>query len=217
MWPTDRRAERRAMVQRDLRRRDIVQLRVLAAMAAVPREPFVPRDSHHQAYADRPLVIGHGQTISQPYIVALMTQAAALTRHSRVLEVGGGSGYHAAVLARIAGVVWSVERIAELARRARTQLRSLGIRNVHVLHGDGTLGYPPAAPYDAIVVAAAAAAPPAALLEQLAPHGRLVMPVGPADIQDLMVYERIGTGIRERGLCACCFVPLVASPSRAPA
>jgi protein-L-isoaspartate(D-aspartate) O-methyltransferase len=204
------------MVQRDLRQRDIVQLRVLAAMAAVPRESFVPRESRHQAYADRPLVIGHGQTISQPYIVALMTQAAALTRHSRVLEVGGGSGYHAAVLAQIASVVWSVERIAELARRARVQLRSLGIRNVRVLHGDGTLGYPPAAPYDAVVVAAAAAAPPPALLEQLAPHGRLVMPVGPADIQDLTVYERTGMGIRERALCACCFVPLVASPSRIP-
>jgi protein-L-isoaspartate(D-aspartate) O-methyltransferase len=217
MRTTDRRADRRAMVHRDLRQRDIVQLRVLAAMAAVPRESFVPREAHHQAYADRPLVIGHGQTISQPYIVALMTQAAALTRHSRVLEVGGGSGYHAAVLARIACVVWSVERIADLARTARVQLRSLGIRNVYVLHGDGTLGYPPAAPYDAVVVAAAAAAPPPALLEQLAPHGRMVMPVGPADIQDLTVYERTATDIRERVLCACCFVPLVASPSRAPA
>jgi protein-L-isoaspartate(D-aspartate) O-methyltransferase len=216
MRPTDRRAERRAMVQRDLRRRDIVQRRVLAAMAAVPREPFVPRESHHQAYADRPLVIGHGQTISQPYIVALMTQAAALTRRSRVLEVGGGSGYHAAVLARIARVVWSIERIPELAARARAQLRGLGVRNVHVLNGDGTRGYPPAAPYDAIVVAAAAPAPPAALLDQLAPQGRLVMPVGPPDIQDLVVYQRTGAGVHQRTLCACCFVPLVAAAAGTP-
>jgi protein-L-isoaspartate(D-aspartate) O-methyltransferase len=203
------------MVQRDLRRRDIAEVRVLAAMAAVPREPFVPREFQPEAYADRPLVIGHGQTISQPYIVALMTQAAALTRHSRVLEVGGGSGYHAAVLARIASVVWSMERIPDLARRARYQLRALGVCNVHVLHGDGTLGYPPAAPYHAILVAAAAAAPPPALLEQLANHGRLVIPVGPVDVQELMVYERTRTGVRERVLCACCFVPLVPAPPRA--
>jgi protein-L-isoaspartate(D-aspartate) O-methyltransferase len=213
---TDRRADRRAMVQRDLRRRDIVHVRVLAAMAAVPREPFVPREFQPEAYADRPLVIGHGQTISQPYIVALMTQAAALNRHSRVLEVGGGSGYHAAVLARIARVVWSMERIPDLARRARCQLRAMGVCNVHVLHGDGTLGYPPAAPYHAILVAAAAAAPPPALLEQLAIHGRLVIPVGPVDVQDLMVYERTPTGVREHSLCACCFVPLVPAPLRAP-
>ena len=212
---TDRRADRRAMVHRDLRRRDIVEARVLAAMAAVPREPFVPREFQPEAYADRPLVIGHGQTISQPYIVALMTQAAALTRHSRVLEVGGGSGYHAAVLARIASVVWSMERIPDLASRARCQLRALGAGNVHVLHGDGTLGYPPAAPYDAILVAAAAAAPPSALLDQLADDGRLVMPVGPPDVQDLVVYERTRTGVRKRVLCACCFVPLVAPARRA--
>jgi protein-L-isoaspartate(D-aspartate) O-methyltransferase len=133
-----------------------------------------------------------------------------------VLEVGGGSGYHAAVLARIARVVWSIERIPELAARARAQLRDADVRNVYVLHGDGTLGYPPAAPYDAIVVAAAAPAPPAALLEQLAPRGRLVMPVGPPDIQELVVYERTATGVRQHALCACCFVPLVTSAARAP-
>jgi protein-L-isoaspartate(D-aspartate) O-methyltransferase len=216
MRPTDRRAERRGMVRRDLRRRDIVQPRVLAAMATVPREAFVPPEAHQEAYADRPLVIGHGQTISQPYIVALMTQAAALTRRSRVLEVGGGSGYHAAVLARIAGVVWSMERIPELAARARAQLRDAGVRNVHVLHGDGTLGYPPAAPFDAIVVAAAAPAPPPALLTQLAAGGRLVMPVGPPDVQDLVVYERSAAGVREHVLCACCFVPLVTAAGRPP-
>ena len=196
------------MVRRDLQRRDIVDRRVLAAMATVPRERFVPPDLWPDAYADRPLVIGYGQTISQPYIVALMTQAAAVTRHSRVLEVGGGSGYQAAILAKLARAVWTMERLPELARRARQVLRDLGTANAYVLHGDGVHGYAAAAPYDAIVVAAATAAPPPALLAHLAPGGRLVIPVGPPDIQDLVVYRRTGTGIRERTLCACCFVPL---------
>jgi len=204
----DLRAERRTMIRRDLARRDIVDRRVLAAMAAVPRERFVPREMWPDAYADRPLVIGYGQTISQPYIVALMTQAAAVTRRSRVLEVGGGSGYQAAVLATIARTVWSIERLADLARRARHVLRELGIANAYMLHGDGTHGYAAAAPYDAILVAAATDDPPPALLAQLAPGGRLVAPVGPPDVQDLVVYERTGTGVRERTLCACCFVPL---------
>jgi protein-L-isoaspartate(D-aspartate) O-methyltransferase len=197
------------MVRRDLRPRDITDRRVLAAMAAVPRECFVPVDRCAEAYADRPLPIGQGQTISQPYIVALMTQAAALTRHSRVLEIGGGSGYHAAVLGRIAARVWSMERLPGLAVAARQRLRALGVRNVHVLVGDGRYGYPAAAPFDAILVAAAAAGPPPALLQQLVPRGRLVIPVGPPDVQDLVVWERTPTGTTQRLLCACCFVPLV--------
>jgi protein-L-isoaspartate(D-aspartate) O-methyltransferase len=197
------------MVRRDLEPRDITDRRVLAAMAAVPRECFVPAERCAEAYADRPLPIGHGQTISQPYIVALMTQAAGLTRHSRVLEVGAGSGYHAAVLGRIAGRVWSMERLSGLAAAARERLRAAGATNVHVLVGDGRHGYPPGAPFDAIVVAAAAADPPAPLLRQLAPGGRLVMPVGPADVQDLVAWERTPTGMTHRVLCSCCFVPLV--------
>jgi len=205
----DSRAARRTMVRRDLQRRDIVDRRVLAAMAAIPRERFLPPELCREAYADRPLMIGCGQTISQPYIVALMAQAAGLTRRSRVLEVGGGSGYQAAILAAIACRVWSVERHATLARRARRHLRDLGVENAYVLHGDGRWGYAAAAPFDAIVVAAAATEPPPALLEQLAPGGRLVIPVGPPDVQDLVVYERADTGVRERVLCACCFVPLL--------
>jgi len=200
------------MVRRDLEPRDITDRRVLAAMAAVPRECFVPADRRPDAYADRPLPIGQGQTISQPYIVALMTQAARLTRHSRVLEVGGGSGYHAAVLGRIAGRVWSVERLPELAAAARSRLRAIGARNVHVLVGDGRYGYPAAAPFDAILVAAAAPDPPPALLRQVAPGGRLVIPLGPADVQDLVVWERTPTGPARHVLCPCCFVPLIGGP-----
>jgi protein-L-isoaspartate(D-aspartate) O-methyltransferase len=146
-----------------------------------------------------------------------MTEAARLHRRDRVLEIGTGSGYHAAVLARLAGAVWTVDRLAELARQARQRLADLGAANVTVLVGDGALGYPPAAPYDAILVAAAAPAPPAALLRQLAPGGRLVIPVGGREVQQLMVYERTATGTVTRDLCACCFVPLVSREAFAPA
>jgi len=199
------------MVRRQLAARGIADRRVLAAMAAVPREEFVGPAQVRDAYGDHPLVIGSGQTISQPYIVALMTEAAHLGRRSRVLEVGTGSGYHAAILARLAGHIWTIERLPELAATARRQLAATGADNVTVLVGDGTAGYPPAAPFDAILVAAAAAAPPPALLRQLAPAGRLIIPVGPLDVQDLLVYERTPSGIAARSLCACCFVPLIPS------
>jgi protein-L-isoaspartate(D-aspartate) O-methyltransferase len=208
--------ERRRMVRRQLADRGITDRRVLAAMRAVPREEFVPPDLIHDAYGDYPLRIGAGQTISQPYIVALMTEAAQLTRHSRVLEIGTGSGYHAAVLAHLAGAVWTVDRLPDLARRARERLAALEVPNVTVLIGDGAHGYPPAAPYDAILVAAAAPGPPAALLRQLAPGGRLVIPVGGRDVQQLMVYEQTARGTVTRDLCACCFVPLVSREAFAP-
>jgi protein-L-isoaspartate(D-aspartate) O-methyltransferase len=208
--------ERRRMVRRQLADRGITDRRVLAAMRAVPREAFVPPDLIHEAYGDYPLRIGAGQTISQPYIVALMTEAARLERRSRVLEIGTGSGYHAAVLARLAAAVWTVERLPDLARGARSRLAALGVANVTVLIGDGALGYPPAAPYDAILVAAAAPAPPPALLRQLAPGGRLVIPVGGRDVQQLMVYERTPGGTATRDLCACCFVPLVSREAFTP-
>jgi len=200
---------REEMVRQQVEARGIADPAVLAALRKVPRHIFVSEALRDQAYGDFPLPIGEQQTISQPYIVAEMSQALQLSREDRVLEIGTGSGYQAAILAAIACRVWSIERHAVLARRARRHLRDLGIENAYVLHGDGRHGYAAAAPFDAIVVAAAAAEPPPVLLEQLAPGGRLVIPVGPPDVQDLVVYERAGTGVRERVLCACCFVPLL--------
>jgi protein-L-isoaspartate(D-aspartate) O-methyltransferase len=197
------------MVQRQLADRGVADRRVLAAMRWVPREQFVPPDLICEAYGDYPLRIGAGQTISQPYIVALMTEAAGITRRSRVLEVGTGSGYHAAVLARLARDVWSMDRLPNLAREARGRLAALGLDNVTVLVGDGAFGYPPAAPYDAILVAAAAPGPPPSLLRQLGIGGRLVIPVGGRDVQELTVYEQTPRGTTTESLCACCFVPLV--------
>jgi protein-L-isoaspartate(D-aspartate) O-methyltransferase len=176
----------------------------------------VPPDQAPYAYDDRPLAIGAGQTISQPYMVALMTEVAGLTRRSRVLEVGTGSGYHAAVLARLACHVWTLERIPQLAAAAARRLAELGIPNVTVLLADGVEGFPPAAPYDAIVVAAAAPSVPDALRDQLAPGGRLVIPVGPPDHQRLLVLERTPDGLATRAVCGCVFVPLVAGPPEPP-
>ncbi len=199
------------MVRRQLAARDINDKRVLAAMAAVPRDRFVPDYLHEQAYDDGPLPIGHDQTISQPYIVALMTQAAGIDRRATVLDVGTGSGYQTAILAKLARQVWSIERIAELSREARDRLDALEVHNVTLIVGDGALGYPPAAPFDAIIVAAAAPNPPEPLLEQLAPGGRLVIPIGDRVLQDLTIVERSRTGYRTRTAGACRFVPLVSS------
>jgi protein-L-isoaspartate(D-aspartate) O-methyltransferase len=197
------------MVRRQIASRGITDRRVLAAMAAVPREEFVPEHLLDQACADVPLPSGHGQTISQPFIVALMTAEARLDRHSRVLEIGTGTGYHAAVMAHIAHAVWTIERVPELSAAARRRLDALGVRNVTCVAGDGARGYPEQAPYDAIVVAAAAAAVPPALPDQLAPHGRLVIPIGDRVEQRLMVYQRDGAELRARDLGPCRFVPLL--------
>lgn len=204
------RARAKRMVRRHLASRDITDRRVLATMAFVPREAFVPAHLEPRAYDDGPLAIGHAQTISQPYVVALMTQAARLDRHSRVLEVGTGSGYQTAILAKLASHVWSVERIPELSGRAQQTLAGLGVTNVTYLEGDGALGFPDAAPYDAIVVAAAAPGPPGPLIEQLAPNGRLVIPVGDRDSQILTVFRKTPTGIQSVQTAGTCrFVPLV--------
>jgi protein-L-isoaspartate(D-aspartate) O-methyltransferase len=197
------------MVRRDLEDRGISDRRVLAAMDSVLRECFVPSDMQHLAYADQPLPIGCDQTISQPYIVALMTALASINRQSKVLEVGTGTGYHTAVLARIAEWVWSVERIEELSHQAEQRLTDLGIGNVTLLVGDGARGYPEAAPYDAIVVAAAAPEPPQPLLEQLALGGRLVIPIGDRAVQVLYSVERTSNGYRNHTSGSCRFVPLV--------
>jgi protein-L-isoaspartate(D-aspartate) O-methyltransferase len=199
------------MIRRQLVTRGIKDRRVLAAMATVPRERFVPLHLYDRAYDDSPLPVGYDQTISQPYIVALMTQEARLTRRSAVLEVGTGTGYHTAILAMIARHVWSVERLSGLSHDAARRLEMLAIRNVTLAIGDGALGNPEQAPYDAIVVAAAAPNPPAPLLEQLAAGGRMVIPIGDLALQELVVVERTETGYRRRNAGPCRFVPLVSS------
>ncbi len=199
------------MIRRHLATRGIDDRRVLATMAAVPRERFLPPNLRDQAYADMPLPIGYEQTISQPYIVALMTQEAALTRHSKVLEIGTGTGYQTAVLAKIAQHVWSVERLEALSRRARRRLAHLGFENVTLATGDGALGLPEAAPFDAIVVTAAAPEAPPQLLEQLAVGGRMVIPLGDETLQNLTVIERTTSGYRQKEVAACRFVPLIST------
>lgn len=202
---------RAAMVERDIAGRGITDARVLAAMRAVPREHFVPADLRQRAFDDRPLPIGNAQTISQPYIVALMAQALQLQGDEHVLEIGTGSGYGAAVLARLCRHVDTVERISDLADRARQQLADLGVTNVDVHGGDGTLGWPAAAPFDAIVVTAGGPSVPPALQAQLAPGGRLVMPVGAQHGgQDLLRLTRSGgDDFRTESLCGVAFVPLL--------
>jgi protein-L-isoaspartate(D-aspartate) O-methyltransferase len=201
---------RERMVAEQLRKRDIVDARVLDAFARVPRDAFVPAALTDRAYDDVPLPIGHGQTISQPYVVAITAQALALQGHERVLDVGTGSGYAAAILGALAREVETVERIDELARTAEERLATLGIANVHVHRGDGTLGWPDRAPYDAIAVAAAAPSPPRALLDQLAIGGRLVMPTGSTHVQRLVRITRRDQIVYDQDdLGDVKFVPLV--------
>jgi protein-L-isoaspartate(D-aspartate) O-methyltransferase len=197
------------MVEEQLIGRGITDFAVLQAMTTIPRHMFVPSPIRAHAYEDRPLPIGFRQTISQPLMVGAMTQALALEGHERVLDVGTGSGYQAAVLSRLAREVYSVERVPALARRAQWVLRALGFDNVHVLVGDGSLGLPQHAPYDAIVVAAAAPRVPDELIAQLAPRGRLAIPVGDGEHQILRLIERTDGGIEMRDHGRCIFVPLV--------
>ena len=202
-------ARRERMVQMQIEARGVTDARVLAALRAVPRERFVPTDEQDDAYSDRALPIGLGQTISQPYMVASMTAALALTPTDKVLEVGTGSGYQAAVLAQIVREVWSIERHEPLAVQARQRMDALGLANVHIVVGDGTEGFAECAPYDAILVTAGAPAVPRALRDQLVDRGRLVIPVGPASHQDLMVCRRRGSSFEDQAGEACIFVPLV--------
>jgi len=200
---------RAEMLERQLRRRGVTDSGVLAAMGAVRREEFVPKEFRPRAYEDAPLPIGEGQTISQPYIVAAMTAALHLTGNERVLEIGTGCGYQAAVLSKLASTVFTVESRSELASAAAARLERLGYSNVHVHCGDGTLGLPEFAPFDAILVAAAAPAVPEPLRAQLAEGGRLILPVGDAENQELRYLERQGNSFFTRTLEACRFVPLV--------
>ncbi len=200
---------RRDMVEHQLRKRDIRSERVLEAMGEIPRHEFVPEESRDYAYDDQPLPIGEGQTISQPYMVASMTETLELTGVERVLEIGTGSGYQAAVLSRLAAEVFTVESRTMLALSARERLARLGYGNVHVHAGDGTLGLPDFAPFDAILVAAAAPEIPPPLAEQLAEGGRLVVPIGGGENQDLVRARKRDGRLVLENLYACRFVPLL--------
>ncbi len=201
-------AEARARMVEGLRR-EIRDERVLRAFAEVPRERFVPAEFQAHAYEDRPLGIGYGQTISQPTMVALMLQEMALTGTEKVLDVGTGSGYQAALLSRLAEQVVGVELVPELAENARTALGSLGYTDVEVYVAGEELGWPEEAPYDAIVVAAASPRVPQSLVAQLAPGGRLVLPIGPRERQDLVVVVSTSEGLEVTRRGACGFVPLI--------
>jgi len=203
-------SRRQRMVSEQLVRRDIIDPQVLAAFGVVAREQFVPGELGGQAYDDAPLPIGSGQTISQPYVVAVTVQALGLRGHERVLEIGTGSGYAAAILGTLAREVVTIERIAELASAAAERLARLGFSNVRVQHGDGTRGGPPGAPYVAIGVAAGAPRPPPTLLDQLAIGGRLVLPHGDVDHQRLVrITKRAADRLDEEDLGEVRFVPLL--------
>jgi protein-L-isoaspartate(D-aspartate) O-methyltransferase len=208
---------RARMVEWQLRRRGIADERVLAAMAEVPREAFVPERYRGRAYSDSALPIGEGQTISQPWIVAAICQALALDGAERVLEVGSGSGYSAAVLSRLAAEVVGVERHESLAAAARRDLDAVGVEGVELLVGDGSRGVPERAPFEAIAVHATAPAPPRTLLGQLSDGGRLVVPIV-ADQADLLtVFERRGEELRREEIGPCRFVPLIGEEGFGPA
>jgi protein-L-isoaspartate(D-aspartate) O-methyltransferase len=200
---------RKNMVDTQLAGRGIKDERVLRAFLEVPRHRFVEEYLKYKAYDDYPLSIGYGQTISQPYMVALMTEALAPAPQEKILEIGTGSGYQAAILSRLCSAVYSIERISALASRARKTLDELGYFNIHIRIGDGTLGLPQDAPYDGIIVTAGAPHVPEALIDQLKENGRLLIPVGDQGIQDLRRLVRTKDGVREESLGGCRFVKLI--------
>jgi protein-L-isoaspartate(D-aspartate) O-methyltransferase len=202
-------AERRAMIETQIRKRGVSSPRVLDAMATVPRHEFVPEKFRSYAYIDKPLPIGEGQTISQPFMVAAMAEALELTGCERVLEIGAGSGYQAAVLSLLARQVITVENRTPLALAAQERLAALGYANVHVHNGDGSAGLPDAAPYDAILVTAGAPEIPRLLADQVQEGGRLVIPVGDQDNQNLVQARKENSELKIRILFGCRFVPLV--------
>jgi protein-L-isoaspartate(D-aspartate) O-methyltransferase len=206
--PGDFTRARERMVERQLRRRGIEDERVLEAMASVPRESFVPEEVRSHAYDDSALPIGHEQTISQPWVVAAICQALALTGTERVLEIGTGSGYSTAVLARLAGEVISLERIPELGESARSHLEELGVTNAEVIVADGSQGYE-GGPYDAIAVHAATPEAPHSLLSQLGEAGRLVVPIAAGSVDMLTLFRRGPDGLRQQTIGPCRFVPLI--------
>ena len=206
----DREKEVRYLIDRELKPDGITDERVLDAVYRVKRERFVPESMKDRAYDNHPLPIGESQTISQPYIVALMTQALDLRPEDKVLEIGTGSGYQTAILAELSGVVYSVERLGPLAMRARTNLYSQGYTNIILISGDGTKGLPECAPFNKIIVTAAAPRVPDTLLEQLKNGGKMVVPVGGKQVQDLQLVEKALNGrLTKRSLGGCRFVPLI--------
>jgi protein-L-isoaspartate(D-aspartate) O-methyltransferase len=210
--PADRwRTNRMLMVDEQLRTRGITDPRVLDAMTRVPRHLFVPEHGRDEAYGDHPLPIGHGQTISQPYIVAFMSEALRLEPAHRVLEIGTGSGYQAAVLAELAGEVFTIEIIGELAERARKTLQEIGYRNITVRAGNGYLGWPEHAPYDRIMVTAAPDDVPKALVEQLKIDGLMAIPVG-TGLQELRILRRTPAGLETLATLPVRFVPMTGKP-----
>jgi protein-L-isoaspartate(D-aspartate) O-methyltransferase len=209
-------SERLKMVAAQLQARGIRDERVLNAMARLPRHEFITAKYRDQAYEDHPIPIGEGQTISQPYIVALMTEVLALSSNDKVLEVGTGSGYQTAILAELAREVISIERHPALAEAAQVLLARLGYTNVRIIVGDGSAGVPESAPYDAIMVAAASPQIPAALWRQLAESGRLVIPVGPPEAQELQLIRNVNGTPMMRRIEGCRFVPLIGEQGYKP-
>ena len=198
------------MIQEQIMDRGIRDERVLSALRSVPRDKFFPDDSRKHAFADRSTAIGHGQTISQPYMVALMTQRLEVQPKHRVLEVGTGSGYQTAVLSKLAGEVWTVERLKPLLDEAFERLMAMGFRNVHYRFGDGTLGWPQAAPFDRILITAGAPQlPRELLLNQLAEGGVAVVPIGPREEQMLVAIHRVGDKLKVTDIRSCRFVKLI--------
>jgi protein-L-isoaspartate(D-aspartate) O-methyltransferase len=198
------------MIQQQIVDRGIHDPRLLKALRTIPRDGFLPDNVRDQAHADRAFPIGHGQTISQPYMVALMTDRLDLRAEHRVLEIGTGTGYHTAILAHLAAEVFTMERVKPLLDDAFERLMSLHIRNIHLRYGDGTLGWPEAAPFDRIIIAAGAPEiPQALLLEQLQDDGIAVLPVGPQDQQTLIQIQRHGDDLEQTDICPCRFVRLI--------
>lgn len=209
-WDTEETVWARSrMVEQQIVGRGICDRRVFEVFRRVPRHVFVPAKEKDFAYTDGPIPLGFGQTISQPYIVALMTEALGLGGKEKVLDIGTGSGYQAAILSRLANRVYSVERIVELARMAEKRLAKLRIFNVKIVYGNGSLGLPVEAPFDAIIVAAAAPEIPRSLVEQLAEGGRLVLPVGERETQTLIKITKRGSTVHKEDLGLCAFVPLI--------
>jgi len=201
--------ERLAMVEEQLRRRGIRDEGVLSAMARVPRHLFVPSGSRSESYEDRPLPIGDGQTISQPYMVAIMTQSLELEGGEKILEIGTGSGYQTAILAELARMVFTMERLFSLIQNSEKRLRNLGYENIYCRLGDGSQGWPEEAPFDGIIVTAGAPEVPEALKSQLSEGGRMVIPVGSRYSQTLMMITKTKDRFEEEEITGCVFVPLV--------